>query len=1334
MTSVGPSGCPDLASLEIVPLAPEIQAHVDGCSFCQLVSEVCAQVCGDDHDCLHYDALLAAREDGTLNPAGKNLLERHLASCETCREIADTMAPLEGAQVALPAIDGDAYTLGTEVGRGGMGRVIDAEDNRIGRAVVIKELLGSSRAEAARFEREARLTARLQHPGILPIYEIGQWQSDGTPFYAMRKIEGRTLEAAIRGAAKLPARLALLPSLIAACETVAFAHSRRVIHRDLKPDNIMLGAYGETIVIDWGLAKDLGDPDDGDDHQQGEPASERLTGAGQAMGTAAYMPLEQAYGQPVDERADVYALGAILYQLLAGTPPYRGADAREVLARVRSAPPPPIERVASSASPALLSIVKRAMERKAEDRYASAKELAAELARFQQGLLVETHAYSRSELIKRFAIRNRAAVTVTAGAAILLAIVGVLSVRNVLRSREEARATARELLLEKGRIEQLAGNHLRALAYLHEAARQGERGPALDLLLGRAIADVASAQTTLDCGGDDRHLELSKDGSLLAVACHERARVWRVAGDAKPELIATLEVPGSHGGFDSLAFSPDDSLLVTFGEDGVARVWQVASLAANKPYRAFTHRQPSASKPTLITFATFTHDSKRIATTGDDGFAQIWNVTEDRVDRSIEGANAMEGLDITKGVRRLFGTLTPDDRLVTLTFSGRGTKFDITTGERLGTFQHGGVVVGGEVSPDGTLAVSCGIDGISKVVELATGKLLYELEGHTDVVWRCVFDPSSRRVLTSSHDGTAKVWELDKDVSGTPRARLVTTVSHGDLIWIGRFSPDGSRFVTISPGKNMKVWDSASGALLATYRSRGKDAQFLSDNRLAALRGDGRVQVWSRASSRLAEFQARGEATVIGATLDGKTVATLESLAGWRDHRTVALWRAETGQPLAHPSLAPPLAFTDDRIAGTFITPDPVDPAKVTVGVVVLDHTGALVARLTDASMLAPSKLELAGNRIAIVLPNRAEIWELASGTRTLTIPEVNRVLLSVDGARAVAWSESDPSALDFRLPTQPQLWDVTARARIATLPTIDARPIGFALDGHRLVVHELVDDAARGAWPYAAAASIWDVDRGTRVLLQPKIEIAPTLDPTGHWMATIGTDREVSVWRVADGARRSTFTGDVYQRVQSDADGSLLVAIGDYGRTVMILSGSDGRVLAQHQLDHGRARVNPSYFGAPFSTAWWTRDATAIASLSRGFASWSGVTPLDDKTIAMTVKHYVPWRIDNGRLEVIRDGRIRGVVTRRGLPVGGVAIEVLIRRPADVSNKPVDWKSMRTQLEKRGAVTDEAGQFMVDRLVRDEYEYLVTANGDLASAKETQVGPDEDPIAIDLP
>jgi serine/threonine protein kinase len=218
------------------------------------------------------------------------------------------MAPIDLPKVVtLPVVPVTTYSFGREVARGGMGRVVAAHDLRIGRPVAVKELLDSSPSTAARFEREARITARLQHPGIVPIYEIGTWP-DGTPFYAMRLVEGKTLSAAL---AEADNRLALLPSVIAACEAIAFAHAHDVIHRDLKPSNIMVGAFGETVVIDWGLAKTLDEADDRDVGPYRSVPESDLTAVGEVMGTAAYMPPEQANAEPVDRRADVYSLGAI---------------------------------------------------------------------------------------------------------------------------------------------------------------------------------------------------------------------------------------------------------------------------------------------------------------------------------------------------------------------------------------------------------------------------------------------------------------------------------------------------------------------------------------------------------------------------------------------------------------------------------------------------------------------------------------------------------------------------------------------------------------------------------------------------------------------------------------------------------------------------------------------------------------------------------------------------------------------------------------------------------------------------------------------------------------
>jgi serine/threonine protein kinase len=156
-----------------------------------------------------------------------------------------------------------------------------------------------------RFEREAAITARLQHPAIVPIYEAGTWP-DGKAFYAMRLVEGRTLARAIDAATTLEARIALLPHVVAVTEALAYAHDKRVIHRDLKSGNVLVGAFGETVVIDWGLAKELDRPDVEDEPTAPHHA---LTRVGSVMGTPCFMAPEQARGEPLDERADVYALG-----------------------------------------------------------------------------------------------------------------------------------------------------------------------------------------------------------------------------------------------------------------------------------------------------------------------------------------------------------------------------------------------------------------------------------------------------------------------------------------------------------------------------------------------------------------------------------------------------------------------------------------------------------------------------------------------------------------------------------------------------------------------------------------------------------------------------------------------------------------------------------------------------------------------------------------------------------------------------------------------------------------------------------------------------------------
>jgi eukaryotic-like serine/threonine-protein kinase len=327
--------------------------------------------------CAGIEPLIAARLDDAL-PKESPELDAHLAGCAGCRALlaAEVEAPPPPAPV-FPVIDPGTYELGPVLGHGGMGRIRIARDLRLGRVVAIKELLFHTDELAARFVREARIAASLQHPNIVPVYDVGCW-ADGTPFYVMRLVDGRTLSTALEAAVTLEARLQLIPAVIAVADAIAFAHAQGVVHRDLTPANVLLGAYGETIVIDWGLAKHLraGAVRVAARFQTGL-TQQVLTARGDVIGSPAYMPPEQARGEAIDGRADVYARA----------PPYTGPSARAILAGVREGAPRPVSRRVRRAPRVLAGIVAKAMARDVDERHGTAQELANELRAFQVSLL-----------------------------------------------------------------------------------------------------------------------------------------------------------------------------------------------------------------------------------------------------------------------------------------------------------------------------------------------------------------------------------------------------------------------------------------------------------------------------------------------------------------------------------------------------------------------------------------------------------------------------------------------------------------------------------------------------------------------------------------------------------------------------------------------------------------------------------------------------------------------------------------------------------------------------------------------------------------------------------
>ena len=245
------------------------------------------------------------------------------------------------------------YPVVRELGAGGMGAVLCVRDPELRREMAAKVALDRADAALDKFVREAQVTGLLEHPGIPPVHELGR-SADGRVYFTMKRVEGHDLAAVIqdlRAGAARPTITERLEIFLKVCDAVAFAHSKDVIHRDIKPANIMVGAFGEVLVMDWGLARVLGhhDADHGptssrDGHGDGDPLA---TLEGTVMGTPAYMPPEQAGGEigRLDARSDVYALGALLYELLTFEPPYAGPTAFAVLAQVLDGPPvPPRER------------------------------------------------------------------------------------------------------------------------------------------------------------------------------------------------------------------------------------------------------------------------------------------------------------------------------------------------------------------------------------------------------------------------------------------------------------------------------------------------------------------------------------------------------------------------------------------------------------------------------------------------------------------------------------------------------------------------------------------------------------------------------------------------------------------------------------------------------------------------------------------------------------------------------------------------------------------------------------------------------------------------------
>ncbi|MFT5050922.1 MAG: WD40 repeat protein/tRNA A-37 threonylcarbamoyl transferase component Bud32 [Chlamydiales bacterium] len=774
------------------------------------------------------------------------------------------------------------YEIEEEVARGGMGVVYRVRDPEMRRFLAMKVLLSdegrgkgasSSRHSklSARFTEEAQLTGQLDHPGIIPVYDMGR-DSDGQLFFTMRLVKGRTLEEIFdlvssgKEGWTITRALGVLQKV---CEAMAFAHEHGVIHRDLKPANVMVGKFGETYVMDWGLAKLI----DGTDSVQAVPEAPLQTiltsarseessvgGAldtleGDVMGTPSYMAPEQARGQVhrVEPRSDVYSLGSMLYHLLAGHPPYSPVgeklSGRDILERLLEGPPPDVESLADSVPAELCAICARAMAREPEARYGDMLDVAEDLQAYVENRVVQ--AYRRGAVLefKKWVQRN-SGIAVSLAAMIVLVIAGLGAVSFVqARARaavegknSELEATNAALETERKRTAEARDlaeqNKARALAS-EEVALANEE----EALWQSYVGNIGAAHAALEVGS-------ASEARRRLAACPEALRNWewrylsqRADGSLRvlmgsETFVTTLSVDptgnrvAAAGGRIGSTGAPDQTIRIWDYESGQV---EQALLGHDQPVSciAFSPAGDSlascdtrgnlrvwdvesgatvAEVPVIGTQLDYHPNGRWIVTaTPDSGPVRLW----DSYDRIVVAEN-----EVPVGTNAV--RVSPDGERIAL--AGKDYHIRIldqdlevvldldASGEALaedytqiGAYSGPGVYAL-DFSPDGRHLVSGSGDGFVRIWDVATGERLRFLRGHRSIVHAVRWHPRFPWIVSSDSSGSIRFWDAD---TGQP---LDVLRGHDEDVYALGFSALGDRLLSASRDNTVRVWDGQAGA------------------------------------------------------------------------------------------------------------------------------------------------------------------------------------------------------------------------------------------------------------------------------------------------------------------------------------------------------------------------------------------------------------------------------------------------------------------------------------------------------------------------------------------